>query len=118
MAKVAPAVRVSQGPLELVAFYDGPNAHAVREYWFGVTYAASRLGHFGFAPPVPMPEQAAYALAGTISERLPTQIPPPLLRYLISPQVAIGVRQRVGLLPQGRISQSEEPTAPPAAAPK
>jgi hypothetical protein len=106
-AKVAPAVRIAEGPLELVAIYDGPNAKAVRDYWFGVTYAASRLGQAGFAPPVPMPDQANYALVGSIWDRRPT--PPTLWRYLINPDVVTTVRTRLGLI----APKQEAPVTPP-----
>jgi hypothetical protein len=96
LSKVAPAVRKAEGPLEMIAFYDGPETKAVRDYWFGVTFAASRLGQAGFAPPVPLPNQPYYALAGSIWERHDN--PPAGWRYLISPQVVTGVRTRVGLL--------------------
>lgn len=95
-AKVAPAVRIAQGPLELVAFYDGPHAKAVRDYWFATTFVASRLGQAGFAPPVPMPNQVNLALAGSMWDRRPH--PPTGVRYLIAPEVVTSVRQRLGLL--------------------
>ena len=106
-AKIAPAVRVAEGPLELVALYDGPHAKALRDYWFGVTYAASRLGQAGFAPPVPMPDQPNYALAGAIWDRQPAA--PKMWRYLIAPEVVTNVRQRLGLIS----AKQEAPVPPP-----
>lgn len=102
-------VRVARGPLEMVAFYNGPEARAVRDYWFAMTYAASRIGQVGFAPPVPMPEQANYALAGSIWRRRDAAAG---IAYLIDPSVVTTVRQRVGL-----IRPSEIPAAPPSLPP-
>ncbi len=115
LAKVAPAVRIAEGPLELVACYDGPHAREVREYWLGMTYVASRLGQAGFAPPVPMPNQLYLALAGSIWDRRPT--PPTAWRYLVSPEVVRGVRQRVGLITPSQEARGGPPqAAPPQAA--
>jgi hypothetical protein len=97
------SVRAAQGPLEMVACYNGPRLQAVRDDWFLLTFVASRLGQAGFAPPVPMPEQPNFALAGSIWERKAT--PPAGWRYLIDAQTAMQVRTRLGLI--------RPPEAPP-----
>jgi hypothetical protein len=89
-------VRVARGPLESVAYYAGPEVDQVRDYWFAVTFAAGKLGQLGFAPPVPLPGQASYVLAGSVPRYNP--MPPPGWRYLIEPSVVTGVRQRFGLV--------------------
>jgi hypothetical protein len=90
------SVRVAQGPLEMVAYYDGAHSRALRDYWLALTLTASRLGSAGFAPPVPLPEQANYALVGSVWRR--DGSPPTGWRYFIDPLVVRSVRERLGLI--------------------
>ncbi len=87
------SLRAARGPLEMVVYYDGPQARQVRNYWAGLTSAASQLGQLGGAVPVLLPE---YGLAGGLIER--RDAPPEGWRYLMDTDVAASVRERYGLL--------------------
>jgi hypothetical protein len=87
------SLRVTRGPLESVVYYDGPEAVALRNFWFAMTSVASQLGQPGAVPPVVLPN---YALAGAIRDRQPA--PPAGWIYLIDPNTANSVRDRLGLL--------------------
>lgn len=94
-AKVA-AMRTVRGPLESVVYYDGPEAEALRRFWFGLTYGAALAGRPGFAPPVPLPGQEKLALSGGTA-RGPDAQPPAGWRFLIEEDNIRTVRERLGM---------------------
>jgi hypothetical protein len=109
--KITPAVRITQGPLETVAMYSGPEIEKVREDWTALTEGAKLMGQVGFAPPVALP---SYALAGSIWERRAE--PPVMWRYLIDVTTANGLRERFGLLKRPDVPAIMTP--PPSEMPK
>jgi hypothetical protein len=105
--KITPAVRVAQGPLEMVAIYNGPEIEQVRREWTKFTEGAQIMGQIGFAPPLPI---SSYALAGSIWER---RLEPPMMwRYLIDVPVAMSIRDRYGLLKKAELPQPPESSPP------
>jgi hypothetical protein len=107
-AKLVDVVRVSHAPLEAVMYYDGPESPAVRDFAFAWTFTAGRLGQLSFTPPVPLPDQQRFALAGAVWERQDTA--PTNWRYLIDSDTVRQARVRRGLLPQPTATK-----APPGA---
>ena len=99
-AKLADVVRVSRGPLEGVVYYDGAEAPALRDHVFALTFTAGRLGQLGFTPPVPLPNQSTYSLAGAVGGRGITL--PAGWRYLLDDDTVNQTRERRGLLPRGQ----------------
>ena len=94
-------VRVARGPLELVAYYDGPQSleqkaprrAEVREAWNQWTLPLAGMTQLTFTPPTVLPD---YSLAGTIIRRegdLPLG-----WRYLIESESANIVRERFGMV--------------------
>jgi hypothetical protein len=94
-------VRVARGPLELVAYYDGPQSleqkaprrTEVREAWNQWTLPLAGMTQLTFTPPTVLPD---YSLAGTIIRRegdLPLG-----WRYLIESESANIVRERFGMV--------------------
>ncbi len=100
-------VRIAHGPLEAVAYYDGPDVEAMRDYWYGVTHVASQLGQLGTAPPVPVPGQIPFALAGGVSDRRVDTLGP--WSYLLETRTIDSVRDRLGL----RTRPETPPAGPP-----
>lgn len=104
------SLRAARGPLEMVAYYDGPQARQVRNFWAGLTATASQLGQLGGGLPVLLPD---YALAGGLVER---RDPAPAgWRYLMDAEVVLSVRERYGLMVRERPTAPGMPPGPGAA---
>jgi hypothetical protein len=109
-------VRVARGPIELVAYYDGPMPfdtvavpprEQVVEGWCRWTAPLSGMACLGFTtPPVVLPE---YALAGTVVRRDDDRMPVGW-RFLIEADFADTARERLGML---RRPASMPPGGPP-----
>jgi hypothetical protein len=96
----------------MIAYYNGPEAAAVRDFWCGVTSVAGQFGQPGAVPPVVLPN---YALAGAVRDR--KEAPPAGWTYLIDASTAASVRDRLGLLRPPGAPAGGAPTAQPKAAP-
>jgi hypothetical protein len=109
-AKLVDVVRVSRGPLDQVMYIDSSETTASRDSAFALTFVASRLGQLTFTPPVPLPDQQTFAMAGAVTERF--ELPPPGWRYLIDDFTVGQVRVRRGLMAQPTMAGSQPPPAP------